>query len=90
MAFAVAVDDEEFKQYLTSLIVTVASVEWLFLLLIRSVDLRLTKYRKLFNVVMGLQLLFAMVRNLSTLLLSSFDLHFEPQTEQKAVQEDEN
>ncbi|KAF9308583.1 hypothetical protein BG003_010916 [Podila horticola] len=70
MAFAVAVDDtEEFKQYLTSLIVTAASVAWLFLLFIRSFDLRLTKYRKLFNVIMGLQLLFAMVRN--PLLLSS-------------------
>ncbi|KAF9278578.1 hypothetical protein BGZ74_003045 [Mortierella antarctica] len=71
MAFAAAVDDaEEFKQCVTSLIVTAASVAWLFLLFVRSVDLRLTKYRKLFNGVMSLQLLFAMLRNLSTLLLS--------------------
>ncbi|KAG0349312.1 hypothetical protein BG005_011047 [Podila minutissima] len=53
MAFAAAVDDaEEFKQCVTSLIVTAASVAWLFLLFVRSVDLRLTKYRKLFNGVM--------------------------------------
>ncbi|KAF9373543.1 hypothetical protein CPC16_001799 [Podila verticillata] len=72
MAFAVAMEDPEgFKQYLTTLIITAASVAWLFLLLVRPVDLKLTKYRRLFNVAMTLQLLFATSRNLPTLLLSS-------------------
>ncbi|KAF9336068.1 hypothetical protein BG006_009858 [Podila minutissima] len=72
MPFAIGVDNaDEFTKYLINVVVVTASVAWLFLLFIRSIDEKLVKYRKPFSIAMTLQLFFATLRNLSTLMLSS-------------------
>ncbi|KAG0038279.1 hypothetical protein BGZ82_000649 [Podila clonocystis] len=72
MPFAIGVDNaDEFNKYLINVVVVTASVAWLFLLFVRSLDEKLIKYRKPFSIAMTLQLFFVTLRNLSTLMLSS-------------------
>ncbi|KAF9411613.1 hypothetical protein BGZ94_001288 [Podila epigama] len=72
MPFPIGVDDAAgFNRYLINLLVTNASVAWLFLLFVKSIDSKLIKYRKPFSIAMTLQLLFVTLRNLSTMMLSS-------------------
>ncbi|GJJ73432.1 hypothetical protein EMPS_05790 [Entomortierella parvispora] len=72
MPFTIGVDNaEEFNQYLINVVVTTASVAWLLLLFIRSVDKKVIVYRKPFSVAMSLQLMFVTMRNLTTMMLSS-------------------
>jgi len=72
MPFAIGVDNaDEFTKYLINVVVVTASVVWLFLLFVRSIDEKLIKYRKPFSIAMTLTLFFATLRNLSTLMLSS-------------------
>lgn len=72
MPFAIGVDNaDEFNKYLINVVVVTASVAWLFLLFVRSIDEKLVKYRKPFSIAMTLQLFFVTLRNLSTLMLSS-------------------
>jgi len=72
MPFTIGVDTaEEFNKYLINVVVTTASVAWLLLLFIRSVDKKVLIYRKPFSVAMSLQLLFVTMRNLTTMMLSS-------------------
>lgn len=72
MPFAIGVDNaDEFNKYLINVVVTTASVAWLLLLFIRSIDKKVIVYRKPFSVAMTLQLMFVTMRNLSTMMLSS-------------------
>lgn len=72
MPFVIGVDNADaFNKYMINVMVTTASVAWLFLLFIRSVDKKVLVYRKPFSVAMSLQLLFVTLRNLSTMMLSS-------------------
>ncbi|KAG0264814.1 hypothetical protein DFQ27_001012 [Actinomortierella ambigua] len=65
-----------FVIYLVNVLAVAATVAWLFLLFIRSIDEKLIKYRKPFSIAMTLQLLFVTLRNFSTMLLSSgFPIH---------------
>ncbi|KAG0053342.1 hypothetical protein BGZ83_001307 [Gryganskiella cystojenkinii] len=72
MPFQIGVNSaEEFNKYLINVVVVTASVAWLLLLFIRSLDKKVLVYRKPFSVAMSLQLLFVTLRNLSTMMLSS-------------------
>lgn len=72
MPFAIGVNNaDEFNKYLINVVVVTASVAWLFLLFVRSIDEKLITYRKPFSIAMTLQLFFVTLRNLSTLMLSS-------------------
>ncbi|KAK3835784.1 MAG: hypothetical protein JOS17DRAFT_800400 [Linnemannia elongata] len=72
MAFALGVEDASgFYKYLINVIAVTASVAWLLLLFIRSIDSKVYREFKPFSIAMSLQLLFVTVRNLTTLLLSS-------------------
>ncbi|KAF8932383.1 hypothetical protein BGZ47_011405 [Haplosporangium gracile] len=72
MAFTLGVEDASgFYKYLINVIVVTASVAWLLLLFIRSIDSKVYREFKPFSIAMSLQLLFVTVRNLTTLLLSS-------------------
>ncbi|KAG0256111.1 hypothetical protein BG011_004745 [Mortierella polycephala] len=72
MPFAIGVENaDEFTKYLINVVVVTASVAWLFLLFVRSIDEKVYKQWKPFSVAMMLQLFFVTLRNLSTLLLSS-------------------
>ncbi|KAF9932641.1 hypothetical protein FBU30_007638 [Linnemannia zychae] len=72
MAFALGVEDaNEFYKYLINVIIVTASVAWLLLLFIRSIDSKVYREFKPFSIAMSLQLLFVTIRNLTTLLLSS-------------------
>ncbi|CAO3567466.1 unnamed protein product [Mortierella alpina] len=72
MAFAIEAESADaFNKYLINVVVVTASVAWLFLLFIRSVDKKVYRYWKPFSVAMTLQLFFVTLRNLSTMMLSS-------------------
>ncbi|KAG0274071.1 hypothetical protein BGZ95_010127 [Linnemannia exigua] len=72
MAFVLGVEDANgFYKYLINVIVVTASVAWLLLLFIRSIDSKVYREFKPFSIAMSLQLLFVTIRNLTTLLLSS-------------------
>ncbi|KAH7050973.1 hypothetical protein BKA57DRAFT_504280 [Linnemannia elongata] len=72
MAFTLGVEDASgFYKYLINVIVVTASVAWLLLLFIRSIDSKVYREFKPFSIAMSLQLLFVTIRNLTTLLLSS-------------------
>ncbi|KAG9070211.1 hypothetical protein KI688_009545 [Linnemannia hyalina] len=72
MAFALGVEDANgFYKYLINVIVVTASVAWLLLLFIRSIDSKVYREFKPFSIAMSLQLLFVSIRNLTTLLISS-------------------
>ncbi|KAG0284537.1 hypothetical protein BGZ96_011105 [Linnemannia gamsii] len=72
MAFVLGVEDASgFYKYLINVIVVTASVAWLLLLFIRSIDSKVYREFKPFSIAMSLQLLFVTIRNLTTLLLSS-------------------
>ena len=72
MAFVLGVNDAKgFYSYLLNVVVVTASVAWLLLLFIRSVDSKVYQEWKPFSIAMSLQLFFVTVRNLTTLLLSS-------------------
>ncbi|KAF9152010.1 hypothetical protein BG015_005916 [Linnemannia schmuckeri] len=81
MAFTLGVEDASgFYKYLINVIVVTASVAWLLLLFIRSIDSKVYREFKPFSIAMSLQLLFVTVRNLTTLLLSS-----EPKLEEIGI-----
>ena len=68
---------DAFTKYLINVVVVTASVAWLFLLFLRSVDQKVYRYWKPFSVAMTLQLFFVTLRNLSTMMLSSVSEHAE-------------
>ncbi|KAG0361958.1 hypothetical protein BC939DRAFT_457511 [Gamsiella multidivaricata] len=72
MPFQVGVDDADgFVKYLVNVVVVTATVAWLAMLFVRSIDAKVIKYRKPFSVAMTLQLFFVTCRNLTTMMLSS-------------------
>ncbi|KAG0236383.1 hypothetical protein BGW42_003541 [Actinomortierella wolfii] len=75
--YTIGVDGPDgFVKYLVNVLVVAATVAWLFLLFVRSIDAKLVKYRKPFSIAMTLQLFFVTLRNFSTMLLSSgFPIH---------------
>ncbi|KAF9972409.1 hypothetical protein BGZ73_004472 [Actinomortierella ambigua] len=72
MAYTIGVEGADgFTKYLINVLAVAATVAWLFLLFVRSIDEKLIKYRKPFSIAMTLQLFFVTLRNFSTMLLSS-------------------
>ncbi|KAF8932556.1 hypothetical protein BGZ58_006993 [Dissophora ornata] len=72
MPFQIGVNSaDEFNKYLINVVVVTASVAWLLLLFIRSIDMKLIKHWKPFSIAMTLQLFFVTLRNLTTMMLSS-------------------
>ncbi|KAG0212999.1 hypothetical protein BGX28_005240 [Mortierella sp. GBA30] len=72
MPFVIGANNaDEFNKYLINVVVVTASVAWLFLLFVKSIDQKVYKYWKPFSVAMTLQLFFVTLRNLSTMMLSS-------------------
>ncbi|KAF9927218.1 hypothetical protein BGZ65_006898 [Modicella reniformis] len=72
MPYQIGVESaDEFTKYLVNVIVVTATVAWLLLLFVKSIDAKVIKYRKPFSIAMTLQLLFVTLRNLSTMMLSS-------------------